>query len=68
MPERIIPILDSIAMTLFTVFFAVAFSSIVTITGGVLAILWWATKIKRDVEKYHNGNIWTFVKWIVKKN
>lgn len=68
MPQRLIPILDSIAMTFFTVFFAIASFSFITVIGGVLAIIWWVSKIKRDVEKYHNASLWNWVKWFLKKN
>lgn len=68
MPERLIPILDSILMSLFTAFFAIASFSTVTVIGGVLAIIWWSGKIKRDIEKYHQGSICKWLKWFVKKN
>jgi hypothetical protein len=67
MPHRILPILDSIVMSIFTWSIVLASFNAFSILAGLFASLWWISKIKRDIEKNHDGDVSEWVKWIVKK-
>ena len=68
MPDRLIPLLDSLFMTIMPLFIYFASFSMLTIIPIILSSLWWITKIKRDVVKFHNGSYKEWFKAIVKKN
>jgi hypothetical protein len=68
MPERILPILDLIFMTFVTIGLFVMSLSLLTLLPTILATLFWFGKIKREVDKNHNGKFIDYLKSIVKKN
>ena len=68
MPDRIIPIIDSIVMTVISLALMISFLSIITVIPTVLAILYWVTKFKQMIQKNHNGSLLQWLKWLVKKN
>ena len=68
MPDRIIPIFDSILMSFYSIALIIASFNIITLIPVLFAVIWWASKFKRDIEKHHNGSIKSWLKWLVKKN
>lgn len=67
MPERIIPILDSVFMTFASIGLFIMSASLLTIIPTILATLFWCAKIKREVDKNHNGSFIDYLKSILKK-
>ena len=67
MPHRFVPVMDSILMTIFPIFLLVTSFGFISVISAILSLLWWVTKFKRDIEKYHNNSIKEWFKWLVKK-
>ena len=68
MPERLIPILDSILMTFVSIGLFVMSAGLLTIIPTILATLFWCGKIKKEVDTKHDGSFIKYLKAIVKKN
>lgn len=68
MPQRLIPIIDAIFFSAISLVMVFASINIISIIVGLLTGVYWVGKIKRDIEKYHEGSIRSWLKWIVKKN
>jgi hypothetical protein len=68
MPYRLIPIFDSIVMTIVSFALMITFLSVLTVIPTLLAILYWMTKFKQQIQKNHNGSLLQWLKWLVKKN
>ena len=68
MPHRLIPILDSVLMTFISIGIFISSLSLIALIPTILATLFWMGKLKREAEKNHNGNIWNYFKYLLKKN
>ena len=68
MPDRLIPFLDSIVMTVISFALTISFLSIIAALPTLLAILFWLTKFKQMIQKSHKGVFTDWLKWLVKKN
>jgi 4-hydroxybenzoate polyprenyltransferase len=78
MPEKIIAILDMFIMGLMTfisyilgflsIILMASWTSILGVIPTILATLYWLPKIKRQINDYHNGSFFGWLKSFVKKN
>ena len=68
MPDKAMFIFD-LCVTGFISCFALLFSfTFIPIVVAVLNGIYIVSRIKRDVNKYHKGNFWQYLKALVKKN
>ena len=68
MPERILPIIDSIFMTLVSLGLFITTISFLTAIPTLLASLFWMGKLKKIAEKEHGGSIFKYIMYLLKKN
>jgi hypothetical protein len=67
MPERIMPILDSILMTFISLGIFISSLNLITLIPTFLATLFWCGKIKSIVDSKYNGSFLKYLKSILKK-
>ena len=68
MPERILPILDAIFMTVVSWGLFAIWMSLLTTIPPILASLYWMGKIKNVANKNHGGSVIKYLMYLVKKN
>ena len=71
MPDRILVAVHAFLDVLFTLITALALigiAEVFSIVAACLAIPYWIVRIKRDVDKYHNGKFFEYIKYIFKKH
>ncbi|WP_431129791.1 hypothetical protein [Flagellimonas flava] len=70
MPDKIIAmfftIVDAIA-TVFTIIALIGFTELVSGIAGILAIIFWIPRIKREVDTYHGGSFIKYFKSVITK-
>jgi len=60
-PEVITASLASILWTIFS-------WSFISILGSIIMLIWWAAKMKRDIDEFHNGDPWDYIKFFFNKH
>lgn len=58
---------EVILLTMFNFFLVVTFTSFITTLGAIVSLIYSVGKIKRDTDKYHNGKILDYLKYIFTK-
>ena len=65
---KLIPLLDSVFMTLISIGLFIGYISFLTAIPIVLSTVYWIVKIKKTIEKDHNNSFKEFLKYLIKKN
>lgn len=68
MPERILPILDLLITGFISTTLLIVSFGLVPIIVAILNCIYIISRIRRDANKYNNGNLMDYLKSIVKKN
>ena len=68
MPHRLAPIFDAVVMTFVSFFLLITWTTIISVIPSVLAILYWMQRIRKQIQKEHNGSFKSWLKAFVKKN
>ena len=67
MPERLIPYVLDLFMSIFTLTVFIASMSVLSLVVGLLSGIFWVSRVKDLIEKNHEGNILNWMKWLISK-
>lgn len=67
MPGRILSLIEPTIITGLNTAFLIIEPNILSLILFVLGAVWQVSRIKRDIEKYHEGKFIAWWKWLIKK-
>lgn len=74
MPNRVQMIsflMESMFLTVLNTFILITWFTVFSAIPIILSSIWTFGRLKRDIDKYHNGSPWSYIKYLfgkVKKN
>jgi hypothetical protein len=68
MIDKFVPLLDSIFMTVISIGLFITYISFLTAIPIILSTIYWISKLKKTIQKDHDGKFSVWLKWLVKKN
>lgn len=58
---------ESIFMTFISAGLILSGFNPITLIVGLLSLIWWVSRFKRDIQMYHKGSIIAWIKWFIKR-